>query len=298
MSVTYDQVLDGVVAQLQPLVALTGQPLTTTRFLHVAQRFMGSKFDIGEALKRGVAGRTPAVLVIFDGETVIRRTLGRKRERDQLSILVACVSDTRRSLDDRKVVLPMLRAVKQQLGGRKLGLDIHPLAYAGTVILAETADATAYAARFTTRYWADYTKDPGTGRMLAVDGQIVSGVPPLGEAPAAPPAPFLAVTGAPGTAWYAYDLQAHYAGSLSEFGPWASVSTAPDVLGGAAGITVSWAPMAGATAYSLRRRGGPAGVSLGVIYTGTATSFVDDGTVIGDGDIAPVHGVGLAETFA
>jgi hypothetical protein len=61
---------------------------------------------------------------------------------------------------------------------------------------------------------------------------------------------------------------------------------------------VTWPAQAGAVAYRLRRRWSPAGgPAVGVIYTGGATSFIDDGTVAGDGNVAPVHGVALQETF-
>jgi hypothetical protein len=61
---------------------------------------------------------------------------------------------------------------------------------------------------------------------------------------------------------------------------------------------VSWPAYPGAIAYVLRRRWSPAGgPAPGVIYTGTATSFTDNGTVAGDGNTAPVHGVSIEETF-
>jgi hypothetical protein len=76
------------------------------------------------------------------------------------------------------------------------------------------------------------------------------------------------------------------------------VHDAPEVLGGGKAINVTWPAQAGATAYRLRRRWSPAGgPAPGVIYTGTATHFIDDGTVAGDGNVEPVHGVGIQETF-
>jgi hypothetical protein len=286
----FDQVLDGVVAELDPLRAAAWAE--SERF--TLKRYMGERFNVEDAETRGVAGRTPAVLVALVGDRPVRTTIGGRRALNELTLQAICASDSHRSKDDRAVVLSMVADVRKQLGGRRLGLPIQPLRYSGIDVVAEHEKLFAYAARFTARYRVSYAKDPGADLLLAADGQIGAPLDPL----VGPPAPTLSVNGTAGTASYGYDLQVQRSGSLTDFGPWASVHTAPNALGGANSIGVTWPAQAGAVAYRLRRRWSPAGgPAVGVIYTGGATSFIDDGTVAGDGNVAPVHGVALQETF-
>ena len=287
----FDQVLDGVVAELDPLRAAAwtaGKRLTL-------KRYGGERFNVEDAEQRGVAGRTPAVLVALAGDRPVRTTIGGKRALMEMTVLAICCSDSARSKDDRTdVVDDMVADVRKQLGGRRLGLPIQPIRYGGLVVVAEHEKLFAHAARFTARYRVDYSKDPGDGHLLSAEGQIV---PPFDPA-VGPTAPTLTVNGTPGAARYGYDLQVQYSGSRSDFSPWAAVHNAPDVLGGGNTIGVSWPAYPGAIAYVLRRRWSPTGgAAPGVIYTGPATSFIDNGTVAGTGDNAPVHGVALKETF-
>jgi hypothetical protein len=286
----FDQVLDGMVTELDPLRAAAWAQ--SDRF--TLKRYMGEKFNVEDAETRGVAGRTPAVLVALAGDRPVRTTMGGRRALNELTVLAICASDSHRSKDDRAVVLSMVADVRHQLGGRHLGLPIQPLRYGGLDVVAEHEKLFAYAARFTARYRVSYAKDPGADLLLAADGQIGPPLDPL----VGPPAPQITVNGVPGSARYGYDLQVQRSGSLTDFGPWAAVHNAPNTLGGANSIRVTWPAQAGAVAYRLRRRWSPAGGPVvGAIYTGAATSFIDDGTVAGNGNVEPVHGVAIQETF-
>lgn len=286
-SPTYDQVLNGMVTRLQPLTLAAGGSF------HVAKRYMGERFDEQEFSLRGVAGRCPAVLVAFSGERSFRTTIGRRRDRVEATFLAICVSDSHRSKDDRAAVLGMLYAVRKQLGDTKLGLAISPLRYGGVVVVAEAEMFFAYAVRFVTRYSVDYTINPGGDVILSADGQIVYPV----LAPLA--SPVVAIVGAPGAAVYAYDVQALFSGGpSSDFSAWTEVTNAPNALSVTNKLTIMWQPVAGASGYVLRRRWSPAGgPTAGVIYTGTATTFTDDGSVAGTGRNLPERGIDYHGAF-
>jgi hypothetical protein len=284
---------DAVIAQLGQLVPGAGQPLTADKPVRTLQRYVGAEFQVTEGLKRGIAGRTPALRVRWAGARAIRTTIGRKLQRVEANISVIVASDSHRSKDDRDVS-GLAGSVQELVAGRRFGLAISPMLWRGTDTVRDEESLLALAVVFTTRYWADYSIDPGADLLLAADGQVVPPLDPL----VGPPAPTLTVNGVSGTARYGYDLQVQRIGSLTDFGPWAAVHTAPDTLGGGNSIGVSWPAQDGAIAYTLRRRWTPAGgPAVGVIYTGSGTSFTDDGTVAGDGNVAPVHGVGIQETF-
>lgn len=284
---------DAVIAQLGQLVVATGQAVTADKPVRTLQRYVGAEFNVNEGLKRGIANRTPAVRVRWAGARAIRMTIGRRLQRVEATIGVVVASDSHRSKDDRDVT-PIAQQVQQLVGGRRFGLAISPMLWRSTDTLRDEETLLALLVQFTTRFWFDYSVNPGTDLLLEADGQIVPPLDPL----AGPPAPTLTVNGVPGTARYGYDLQVQRTGSLTDFGPWTAVHNAPNTLGGGNTIGISWPAQAGAIAYKLRRRWSPlGGPAAGVIYTGGATSFIDNGSVVGDGNVAPIHGVGIQETF-
>lgn len=294
-SPTYDQILDGMVSALAPLnIPSSGGP-TSTQYLRFNRRYMGEKFDAEQFGERGGAGRMPGVFVAFAGEKPYRTTIGRRRDRVEGSFMAICVTDSRRSRDDRRSQFVPIYDVRKTLGDRKLGLAISPLRYAGVVPVAENDAVYAHGVRFTTRYSADYTISPGSDLLLGADGQIV--YPPDGI-PAAPTAPTVTVIGTAGTARYAYDVQALFApGPASNFSAWAEIKTAPNTLSATNKLQITWTAQPGATGYVLRRRWAPTGVSIGVIFTGTATSFVDDGSVTATGGVLPARGINYHGAF-
>lgn len=289
-------VRDAVIAQLGQLLAPVGQPPTTDKPVRTLQRYVGAEFQVKEGLKRGIAGRTPALRVRWAGTRGIRGTIGRRRKRVETAISVIVASDSHRSKDDRDVT-PLAETVQKMVSGRRFGFSMAPMSWTRTETLRDEEDLLALEVLFTTRYWVDNTIDPGADLLLSADGQIVAGVPSDDEL-GGPTAPTLTVNGVPGAARYGYDLQVQYSDRITEFSPWAAVHNAPDALGGGNSVGVSWSAYPDAILYVLRRRWSPAGgPAPGVIYTGIVTSFTDDGTVAGDGNIAPVHGVSIEETF-
>lgn len=284
---------DAVITKLGQLVAPTGQPTTTLRPVRTLQRYVGAEFQVVEGNRRGIAGRTPALRVRWAGARGIRATISRRRQRVEATISVIVASDIHRSKDDRDMT-SLAESVQKLVAGKSLGLNMAKLMYRTTDTLRDEDSLMALAVVFTTRYWAEYTVDPGADLLLAADGQIIPPLDPL----LGPPAPQLTVNGVQGTAFYGYDLQVQLAGELTPFGLWTSVDNAPATLGGGDSISVTWPAVAGAVGYRLRRRWSPTGgPAVGVIYTGPATSFIDDGAVAGDGNVAPVEGVALKETF-
>jgi hypothetical protein len=287
---------DAVIAQLSDqLWAGTGGAVSADKPVRTVQKYVGAEFQVVEGQKRGIAGRTPALRVRWAGTRGIRSTISRRLRRVETMIAVIVASDSHRSKDDRDNITVLAEAtVPRLVAGRSYGMNISKLELRSVETMRDEDTLLAVAAVFTTRYWVDMSKDPGGDLMLSADGQIVPPLDPL----VGPTAPTLTVHGAAGSRYLAYDLQVKYSGSLSDFSPWASVHNAPNALGGANNVGVSWPAYPGATGYVLRRRWSAAGgPTEGVIYTGTATSFTDDGTVAGDGNTAPPHGVELKETF-
>jgi hypothetical protein len=288
-------VRDAVIAQLGQLMPPVGQPPTSDKPVRTLQRYVGAEFQVKEGMKRGIAGRTPALRVRWAGTRSIRGTIKSRRKRVETAISVVVASDSHRSKDDRDVT-PLAETVQKLVSGRRFGLSMAPMSWNRTNTLRDEEDLLALEVLFTTRYWVDNTIDPGADLLLSADGQVV-GVP-FGDELVGPTAPTFTVNGVPGSARYGYDLQVQYADRITEFSPWLAVHNAPDALGGSNTIGVSWPAYPGAIAYVLRRRWSPAGgPAPGVIYTGTATSFTDNGIVAGDGNTAPVHGVSIEETF-
>lgn len=283
MSVTVDNILDGMAAALQPLLVQNGGTLRS------AKRYMGKGLSPEDASDEGIMGRSPSALVAFDGERPYRGTLGGRRERIEASFTVYVSSDSHRSKDDRRQIFPASDAVIPKLAKRRLGLSIDPLKYNGLTPFLESEQIFVYAARFTTRYVRDFTIDPGNDLLLAADGQIVGS--PL-DNPAGPPAPSILVNGVPGTAHYAYDVQyLDASGVYSNWSPWTKTELGPAVLGVVNSITASWPAVAGATQYRLRRRWAPVGVSLGIIYAGALLTFIDTGAIVANGDVEPARGL-------
>lgn len=286
---------DAVIGQLAAQLVPSTGPITTDRPVRTVQKYVGAEFQVTEGQKRGIAGRTPAIRVRWAGIRGIRSTISRRMRRVEASIAVIVASDSARSRDDRDVITVLAEStVPRLVAGRSYGMNISKLELRSVDTLRDEDTLLAISVVFSTRYWIDLSKDPGGDHLLSADGQVV---PPC-DPTVGPTAPILTVHGTPGTARYGYDLQVQYSGSLSDFSPWAAVHDAPDALGGGNNIGVSWPAYPGAIAYVLRRRWSPVGgPAPGVIYTGIATSFTDDGAVVGDGNTAPVHGVALKETF-
>lgn len=278
-----------MVTNLAPLL-LTAPSPGPLRFV---KRYAGEKFDAEQFGDRGGAGRTPGVFVAFAGERPIKTTISRRRDKVELTALAICVNDSRRSRDDRKALFTIVRSVEKQLGDTKLGgLAIKPLRYGGIQTLAENDIVYAWGVRFLTQYWIDYTVDPGSAVMQEADGQLVYPPGALLVGPSAP-APAVAVVGTPGAARYAYDLQVLYGTApQSDWSPWTAIATAPSPLSSVNKLTITWGAVAGATGYRLRRRWTPAGgPTAGVIFTGSALTFTDDGSVAGDGNVLPERGL-------
>jgi hypothetical protein len=183
VGVTKDQILAGMVAGLASLVPAEGQAITAAKYVRVVARY-GGKLDPGsqiatmsisdETLQRGVAGRTPAVLIGFDGERRVRTVISRRRDYVEGTYMAVCCRDSERSRDDRKGVMAVSEDVRRLLGARKLGLAIQPLRYAGTRTVRDDEKLLAIAAVFTTRYWVDYTIEPGADVVESAAGEIVA----------------------------------------------------------------------------------------------------------------------------
>jgi phage gp37-like protein len=168
-TITRDQVLDAMVAQLAPLKPAVGGAVSPTKYVRDIARYAG-EFSTQQALLRGMAGRTPAVLLAFSGERTISTTIGRKVDKVEGTYVAVCCSDSERSRDDRASVFRLMNDVRGLLGARRLGLAMHPLRYVGDQLILDDEQTLAYGVRFTTRYRVDFTKPASYDALLSTDG--------------------------------------------------------------------------------------------------------------------------------
>ncbi len=173
--VTRDAILDGMVAALANVTAVTGEALSDDRYLYSTGRYMG-ELGSEEAFKRGVAGRCPAVRVAFVSDRSLRTTIGRRVDYIEGTFAVVVFSDSSKSKDDRDSLLRTSEKVQKLLGARSLGLEIKPLRHRATGEIAAVEHCTAYNVTFSTRYRVDYTIDPGTDVMQSASGEVLQPV--------------------------------------------------------------------------------------------------------------------------
>lgn len=170
-TVTRDEVLDGMVTALASLKPAKGSPITPTAYVRDISRYAG-EFSSQEAMQRGMAGRTPAILIAYERERVLSTTVGRKVDKVEGSFFAICCNDAERSRDDRASIFKLMGDATQLLGARYLGLSIQALRYTGDSLVADDGKVLAYALRFTTRYRRDYTKQATYPPLLSADGSL------------------------------------------------------------------------------------------------------------------------------
>lgn len=170
MAVSRSQVLNGMVAALAALTPAVGGPITTSAYVRSVGRYTG-KASVEELLQDGVAGRTPAVQVAYEGETPFRRVMG-PSERVTASYVAYCITDSRDTRDGRARVLQLTQDVRQKLGKHSFGLAIRRFHFESESLFADTEKVIVYAVRFSTVYRVDYSIDPGNDLMESATGDI------------------------------------------------------------------------------------------------------------------------------
>jgi hypothetical protein len=172
-NVAADSILDAMVTQLATLVN-TGGAATTAKPVHTCQRYLGKEFDTGEGLKRGIAGRCPAVRVQWAGTRTIRTTIGRRVDRVESTFKVIVASDNQHGRDARKGLLALVETVRGLVGSRAFGLPMTPTRYRSTETVIDEDALMAVALTFTALHRVDYTINPGTDQMLEIVGPITN----------------------------------------------------------------------------------------------------------------------------
>lgn len=170
-TVTRDQVLGGLLTALASLKPTTNTAVTTQKPLRDLARYTG-EFSTEEALQRGIAGRTPAVLVAYQNERSIYTTVGRRVDRVEGTYFAICCTDAERNREDRRLLFAIMDLVRPLLAAHRLGLSIGPLRYAGDSLVRDDEKCLAYAMRFTTKYHVDYTKQAAYDSLLSTDGTL------------------------------------------------------------------------------------------------------------------------------
>lgn len=275
VDVTRDQILDGMVTALATVTAGVGNPVSATRYLYSAQRYMG-EYTIQESQERGTAGRTPNARVAFVSERTLRTTIGRRRDVVEATYGVYMATDVQRSRDSRKVLFSAMSGVRDLLGSRALSLGIRPLRYQSTARVIDDDKLLVYLDSYTTRYRVDYTKAVADEVIEDVSGQIVNDVTTI---PWNPEAPTLELNGAEGaTAWAYAIVGVDDDGKRTLISPTASIANGAAVLDGTDNVTISWAAIDGATEYEVHRMtAGGTPATLGRIGTTALLTLTDTG---------------------
>ena len=265
-----DEIVDQVIANLCPD---DGDPVSTTRPVYVAQRFMGNVRS-EDALKRGIAGRTPAVLVSHAGSKSIKTTIGRRVDRVESEFSLVVCSDRQDGRDERKVLLPIVESVRSLVGARAYDQPMSPLRWTKTDTLFDSDQLLALAVSFTSRHRVDYTIQPdpeetmdsATGSILAGDFTLFCTLETAGTA---------------GGTIYAYrvdgidDEGARYTGQACRIETGAATLTSTNY------ITITWEAVDGMASYEVVRiesDGIPA--TVGTIGATALLTFDDTGLAI------------------
>lgn len=175
-NVPADSILDAMVTQLSTLVN-TGGAVSVQKPVHTCQRFLGAEFKLDEAMKRGIAGRCPAVRVQWAGTRGIRTTIGRRVERVESTFKVYVASDNQHGRDSRKGLLALTETVRSLVGSRAFGLPMTPTRFRSFDTVIDDDALMAVCLTFTALHRVDYTIDPGLDTMLDFDGSITNSDP-------------------------------------------------------------------------------------------------------------------------
>lgn len=176
VNVAVDSLCDAIVAKLTTeLVPTVGQPVTTLKPAYLAQRYTGAEFKVDESFKRGIAGRTPALLVHHAGDKSIKTTVGRRVDRVESTIRVIVCTDAQTEKDRRSAIIDVTESVRNKIGARAFLLPIQPMRWQSTTTLHDSDSMLAIGVSFTTRHRVDYTVDPGADEIVTVGGEIEQG---------------------------------------------------------------------------------------------------------------------------
>lgn len=279
VDVTRDQILDGMVSALASVTAGVGQPVSSTRYLYSAQRYMGDEFSVQEGQERGLAGRTPAARMAFLDETTIRTTIGRRRDVVDGRFGVYLATDIQRGRDSRKSLFAAMEGVKDLLGARALSLGVRPLRRVSSRPFIDNDKLLVYLDTYTTRYRVDYTKNPGSDVIADVSGQFVNDDSTHAWVRKAPT---LVRNGAAGaTAWGYAIVGVTAAGKRTLISPTASIANGAAVLNATDSVTVSWTAIAGVATYEVHRMtAGGTPNTTGRIGTTAALTLTDTGLAV------------------
>jgi hypothetical protein len=276
IDVTRDQILDGMVTALATVTAGVGVPVSATRYLYSAQRYMGGEFTTQEAQERGLAGRTPAVRVSFVETRTIRTTIGRRRDLVEDTYGVYAGTDIQRGRDSRKSLLAAMDGVNNLLGSRALSLGVKPLRRVDSRPYIDNDKLLVYLDKYTTRYRVDYTKDPGNDVIEDAHGSIVNAKVAHTSIPTAPTLTRIGAAGA--TTWAYAVVGIDAAGLRTLISPTASIANGAAVLNGTDKVQVSWLAYPGIATYELHRMtAGGTPNTLGLIGTTALLTLTDTG---------------------
>jgi len=278
-NVAMDVVLDAMVAQLAAqLVPATGQPITSLKPVHNVQRYMGSEFRTAEGLKRGIAGRTPAVRVRYAGTRKLTTTIGRRVDRVESAFSFIVASDKHHDKDSRKDIIALTESVRNLISSRMWGKQINPMRFQRMDTLRDDEQLMAIALTFTTRHRVDYTIDPGTDTMLETRGSIVNAAV---AHTSTPHGPTVTPMGTPGATTWTYGIVGiDAAGLRTLIGTTGSTSTGAATLNGVNFNRLTWAAKAGIVSYEIERlTAGGTPNTIGKIGTTAALTFDDTGLV-------------------
>lgn len=268
-NVAIDGLLDSMVTQLSANI-------TAARSV---QRYMGGEFQSAEGLKRGVAGRCPALRVRWAGSKTLRTTIGRRVDRVESTFNVIVASDDQRGRDSRKTTLAIAESVRNFIGSRAFGLSVTPARWQSTNTLRDADDLLALSVVFTVRHRVDYSISAGTDVMLDSKGSIVNAAV---AHTSTPHGPTVTPQGAPGSTSWSYALVGiDSTGLRTLVSPIGTTTTGTGTLNGSNFNRLDWAAKAGIVTYEIERSAaGGVPNTTGVIGSTSLLTFNDTGLAV------------------
>jgi hypothetical protein len=292
VGVSIDEIADAIVDQLATeMVPADGSPVSVAKPVYSVQRYQGREFTTTEVMKRGGAGRCPALRVRHAGTKTLRTTIARRSDRVESTFSVVVFSDDHRSKDSRKSINAIAETARDWVAARAFDLAMTPLRFRGMDVIRDDEQMMGLAVNFTTRHRTDYTTDPGDDTIESIEGEIYDAATPEEAA--------IEVMGTEGSATWTYLVVAIDEDDVhTVIGPPLSTDEGAATLTLTNYLRLTWPAYPGAVSYEVQRiisGGTPA--TVGPIGTVTALSFEDIGVRAVDLGTVEIPHVDVGDTY-
>jgi hypothetical protein len=292
-NVSIDEIADAMVDQLEDELVPAAGPITSLKPVYSVQRYMGGEFTTPEGMKRGGAGRCPALRVRHAGTKTLRTTVARRSDRVESTFSVVALTDSHRSKDDRKSILEIAESTRHVIAARSFDLAITPMRFRSMDVIRDDEQMMALSVTFSTRHRTDYTTDPGNDTIESIEGEIWDAAAPDEDEAG------IEVMGTEGTATWKYLVIAVDEDDVGTvIGPALATDEGPATLNLTNYLRLTWPAYPGAVRYRVARiESGGTPSSLGTIGSTTELSFEDIGAAGVNLNVPEIYAVEVGDTY-